>query len=123
MADGPEKRLEKRIVSAISREWPGSFVLKVHGGAFQTAGIPDLLVVMEGRLVGIEVKARRPGESIERLTKRVSWLQWGVIDNLRAAGAVAGVVWTVEDALALVRASLSGEDYSSIGLTRPRLSG
>ncbi len=58
---GPETRLVQRIVEAIRREYPRAWVQKIHGGPYQTAGIPDLFVVIAGRLLALEVKARRRG--------------------------------------------------------------
>lgn len=97
-----ETQLTARIVAAIEREYPSAWVLKVHGNGYQRVGIPDLLVCVAGRLVGLEVKHQKPGESVEHLLGRVRAVQAAEIDKLRRAGATAAVVWTVEQALAEV---------------------
>lgn len=72
--------------SAKDRGW---WVLKVAGGQFQRPGIPDVLCVKNGRAVFLEVK--RPGN-------KPTPLQLVVIDELRAAGAVAEVVYSKPEA-------------------------
>lgn len=62
--------------------------LKIHGGAAQRMGEPDLHVTMRGRSYWLEVK--RPGEEATDLQRhRLS--QW------RAAGAKVAVVRSVDD--------------------------
>lgn len=106
MTAGPETKLVARIVKAIRAEWPDAWCFKVHGNPYQSSGIPDLLIVVEGRLVGIEVKARRPGESEAHARGRVTLQQQAEINRLRAAGATAGSALSVEEATALVRRAL-----------------
>lgn len=107
MADGPETRLVKAITRAILSRWPDAYVIKVHGNPYQQAGTPDLLVVIAGRLTGIEVKYPRPGESREARERRVSARQRAEIARLRRAGAVAGMADSVEEALALIEETLN----------------
>ena len=87
--------LEKNIVAAIRRRLKdrGILTIKLHGQARQKAGLPDLLALVDGLAVWLEVK--RPGE---RPTK----LQAHTLDQLRLSGCRAGVVTTVEEAEALV---------------------
>lgn len=95
----PEARLTNKIKAAIQAEYPGSWAVKVHGGPYQTAGIPDLLVCIEGRLVGFEVKV--PGRE-KTLTPR----QDATLKALRRAGALASMITSVEQALTLLREEL-----------------
>lgn len=83
-----ETSITKSIVkSAKSRGW---WTFKVAGGAFQRAGIPDLLCIKNGRAVFLEVK--QPG-------KRPTELQKVVMAEIRdVAGAVAEVVTSREEA-------------------------
>lgn len=99
---GPETRLVDRMRRAIVARWPDAFVVKIHGNPYQTAGLPDLLVVVGGRLVGVEVKAPRAGESREHALSRVTLRQRDVLDRLARAGAISGVALTVEEAVELV---------------------
>lgn len=52
--------------SAKSRGW---WVMKIAGGPFQKAGVPDLLLVKSGRAVFLEVK--QPGKKPTPLQVRV----------------------------------------------------
>lgn len=95
----PETRLVNRIREAILAAHPEAWILKVHGGPTQTAGVPDLLVCVRGQLIGLEVKCPRPGETPDRARGRASRLQLAQLDKLRRAGAGAAVVLTPEEAL------------------------
>jgi hypothetical protein len=83
-----ETAITKSIVkSAKSHGW---WTFKIAGGAFQRAGIPDLLCVKAGRAVFLEVK--QPG-------KKPTPLQQHVMQEIREqAGAVAEVVTSKEEA-------------------------
>ena len=99
---GPETRLVAAIRKAVKERHPQAWVLKVHGSPYQPGGTPDLLLCIEGRLLSMEVKAPQQGESRARMLGRVTELQWTRIEEVRAAGGVAGVATSVEEALALV---------------------
>lgn len=60
---------------------------KLHGGPMQRAGLPDLLIVYEGRTIFCEVK--RPGES-------PTPLQMDTLGKIDRAGAATCVVTSVE---------------------------
>lgn len=105
MGTMPETRLVNRIRKAILAEWPDAWVVKVAGGPYQTAGIPDLLACIDGRLFGLEVKHQKPGESREKALARVTIRQQATIDRLVQAGAVAGTVLEVDETLALIKQS------------------
>lgn len=94
-----ETQLTKRIVDTVRREYPTIWHLKTHGDGYQRAGIPDLMFVHRGRLLAVEVKHQKPGESVEHLLTRVSARQNIELNDLRAAGATAIVAWTVEQVL------------------------
>ena len=64
------------------------WAMKVHGGPFQTAGVPDIVGVYQGRFFGIEVKA--PGG-------KATVLQLLTIAAIRRAGGLAGIAFRVED--------------------------
>lgn len=50
-----------RELATLARRWP-LWWLKTHGGPFQRSGLPDVLVALGGRLVGVELKSR--GEAL-----------------------------------------------------------
>lgn len=103
MPIGPETRLVGKIRQAIKKEFPSAFVTKIAGGMYQTAGLPDLAVIINGRFIGIEVKSQRDNESETAARLRATPRQLDMIDRLRDAGAIAGVALTVDEALALCR--------------------
>lgn len=107
MSHQPESKLQRRIREAVEAQWPDSWMVKYHGGPFTRKGVPDLLGCVEGRHVALE--AKRPGEV-------ASPAQLRQIERLRAAGAIVGVVWSIDDALALVATGLG---LDTCGLRAP----
>lgn len=75
---------------------------KIHGGASQESGIPDLVGVVSSRFIGIEVK--RPDNK-----KGCSKMQEYQIERIRRHGGVGIVVRTPEDVHRLL--SLHGGKY------------
>jgi hypothetical protein len=104
-----ETALVGRIYKAIMREHPTAWVIKIVGHPHQESGLPDLLAVVEGRAVGLEVKNVRPGETHEHAVSRATPGQLVQITRIRRAGAVAEVVTSSEEALAAIRAALEKE--------------
>ncbi len=90
--------LESSIVKGILKylnNLPECYAIKTRGDYHQ-AGQPDILGSWQGRSLALEVK--RPGG-------RVTQLQLAILAKWRQAGAVAGVVYGVEDVKKLI-----GED-------------
>jgi hypothetical protein len=104
-----EAGLVAQIGKRIHKDYPDSWVMKVHGGPFQMAGVPDLLVCVDGYLIGLEVKFVRPGESSDHARLRATAQQRHQIRSINRAGGVAGVVVSVEEALALIERARSRE--------------
>jgi len=90
-----EAQLVRKITDALRKA--GCWVLKLHGGPMQLSGIPDLLVVRDGKAHFFEVKL--PG-------KKATKLQQHRIDQLRGHGAVAEVVTSVEEAMQSIQISV-----------------
>lgn len=97
-----ETQLTGQIVKAVKAKYPKIWVLKVHGGGYQRAGVPDLLLCLRGRLIALEVKHPKPGETTERILRRVSARQHVELDSLHQAEAEAHVVWTVDQAMRIL---------------------
>lgn len=97
-----EKTIVAQIVRALKKNGV-SWCIKTHGGAFQGAGLPDILAIapITGCLLAIEVK--RP--KIGRLTD----LQKAQLVKIRAAGGVAGVATSVMEALDLLNEANGGK--------------
>ncbi len=94
-----ETALVKGIRAAIAKEFPDAWQMKVHGGPYQQAGVPDLLVVNEGHLFAFEVKHQKPGESLAHVMNRVSPTQWREIHNIHTAGGTAEVITSASEAI------------------------
>lgn len=97
-----ETALVDAIRKALLKEYPSAWVFKVHGGMMQMAGVPDILVCVEGRLFGFEVKHRKPTESEEHARGRASEQQLYQIEKIREAGGVAEVILSAEEALDII---------------------
>lgn len=82
-----------RAVRAYLQALPETWWMKVTPNGFTSAGIPDFVVCHRGRFLAFEVKA--PGNY-------PTPLQRSQIGKLDAAGALVGVVRSVEDVKELV---------------------
>ena len=72
---------------------PQTLCWKIHGSAFQAAGIPDVVGLQRGIFFGIEVKV--PG-------KKPTPIQALTLTRIRAAGGNAGCATSVAEALAIL---------------------
>lgn len=98
-----ETSITKSIVK-MARE-DGWWTFKIAGGAFQRAGIPDLLCIKSGLAVFLEVK--QPG-------KRPTPLQQHVMQEIREqGGAVAECVTSRDEAKKILEKSIDKEKYGS----------
>ena len=81
-----EATYARRLRDELSRVWgPRCCYFKIHGGPYQTAGIPDILLCFDGVFLGIELK--RPGG-------RLTPLQNVTLQRIRAAGGEGLVITT-----------------------------
>lgn len=87
MAGGEEKKVENKIKKYLDSL--GAYYLKVHGSAYQPAGVPDVLASINGKFVGIEVK--KPVGGV------VSDLQKHHILKIKNSGGIAFVARSVDD--------------------------
>ncbi len=88
--------LEASVVRAIRRwldEQPDLAYEVRHGSAFGRSGQPDISGCINGRRFEIEVK--RPGA-------KLTLLQWSRLQQWQAAGAVAAVARSLDDAKFIV---------------------
>ena len=86
-----EKTVVNRIIKALRLR--KLYVRKMHGGPYMQPGIPDLLVIVRGLYVGLEVKL--PGA-------KLSHAQEAAHRRIKEAGGIVAVVHDVEEALAVV---------------------
>lgn len=98
MAKQPEGKLSLAIMKAWRQR--GVFCYKVHGSEYQPAGIPDISGVFQGWSIWCETKM--PGN-------KPSMVQWKMIRDLRRAGALVIVSYTVADAVQMIDHIASGD--------------
>ena len=97
MAKKEESRLQWRIRKSLEAD-VGGWWLKVHGGPFQVAGLPDLIGCVEGLFFGFEVKTP---------TGSTSKLQDYTLEVMRKrGGASIHVITEPEEAVRIVRRTL-----------------
>ena len=70
------------------KEQPCCFALKEHGGAYGTAGIPDIICCYNGKFVAFEVKTPRG---------KLSKLQEIILQKIQNANGIAYKVTNLED--------------------------
>src|ERR1039457_5784305 len=101
-----EKAIVTRIIITLKNN-PHVVVRKRHGTAMGMAGDPDLYGTINGRHFEIEVK--RPNDSSSQLRE----LQTQRVMEWKAAGAIAGVARSVEEALVILGLARSVETEAS----------
>ena len=84
----PEKTIVQKVMAEAKRL--GWWRLNVHGGPYQMAGLPDILVIKGGRAAWMEVKV--PGKDPTRLQEH------RIRELINEAGCPATVVRSVGDA-------------------------
>ncbi len=82
-----------KVIMKYLKTVPRCFFFKEHGGMYGTAGIPDIIVCIDGHFFGFEVKT-----DVGRPTK----LQEAVIQKILAAGGTALVVRSVAEVKGVV---------------------
>jgi len=84
----PEKTIVQKVMAEAKRL--GWWRLNVHGGPYQMAGLPDILVIKDGRAAWMEVKV--PGKDPTRRQEH------RIRELINEAGCPATVVRSVGDA-------------------------
>lgn len=96
---GPETKLVAKMRKAAAEFYGEHLVqVKYHGDQYAKAGVSDLLCVLDGVFVAVEVKTPESyGKSVERaLVKGPSTLQRAFVGHVLEAGGCAGFAATVE---------------------------
>ena len=88
-----EKSITNSIV-AFLKNLPSCFCWKEHGGAYSTAGIPDIVCCIAGQFVAFEVKTE---------TGRLTGIQDRTLCRIRDAGGVAYVVRSLEEVKSILK--------------------
>jgi hypothetical protein len=91
LAKQPEGKLSLKIIDA----WKamGAYAYKVHGNEYTPVGTPDICGVFQGWSIWCETKM--PGN-------KPSMAQWKKIRDLRRAGALVIVSYTLTDAVQML---------------------
>lgn len=87
-----EKKIVKKTLDALRKR--GGFWNKTHGSPVVTRGLPDIIGVYHGRYTAFEVKRDASGKPSE--------LQLYRMKQIRAAGGIATLIYTSEQALAVL---------------------
>lgn len=107
MGEQPETKLVRKIRALITAELPDVFVLKIHGSPYQSAGLPDLLLLFRGGTFWIEAKCQRPGESEQAARARVTPRQSEMHERLRRAGCPVTVALSAPEALSWLAGAIA----------------
>lgn len=107
MAPKNEAQDVKAIVRAVQKKYPDAWVFKVVGNPYQMTGVPDLILSVHGVLIGLEVKHRRPGESIEAAFARATPGQMYQLRKISQSGGYGAVVLGADSALIAIEQALS----------------
>jgi penicillin-binding protein-related factor A (putative recombinase) len=91
-----EKHLVNRIREKLKKLFPGILIIKIHGGLFQMAGLPDLIICYKGRFIALEVKLPGKEKTLTKLQK--TWLR-----RVRKAGGIAYMITSVEKAVGVIQ--------------------
>ena len=89
--------LERNIVTAIMRYLktvPHCFCWKTHGGMYGTAGMPDIIICLNGRFVALEVKT-----PMGKLTK----IQESTLNRIKDANGYAFKVTSLQEAKEIIK--------------------
>lgn len=116
---GPETRLVKKMRDAGTAEYGDRLVtIKYHGSQYGEAGVSDLLCVLDGVFVAVEVKAPESyGGSVDRaMTNGPSVKQQAFGRRVTAAGGVFAVCVTTEQFLETLGRA---EAWSGHGVSLP----
>jgi len=84
-----ESQLKKKILKKLKEKFPTSVWYKIHGGAHQERGLPDILGCYKGMFYGIEIKV--PGKE-----NTVTKYQQFQLDRIKEAGGKITIATSVE---------------------------
>lgn len=91
MARGPETAVKVKIKAWLTEQ--GAYFFSAAAGPFSVHGVPDIVVCLHGKFIGIEVKA--PGKE-----NNVTPNQKSHLAAIRRAGGIAFVASSVQDVIA-----------------------
>lgn len=89
-----EQWYQTRIMAAIRQLYPEAFVRKIAAGVYSEQGFPDVLVIIDGLYIGLEIKRPFLGKPTP--------LQLDTIKAIERAGGTARVVCLPEEAAEVI---------------------
>jgi hypothetical protein len=92
-----------RKIQAAVNKLPRARCIRLHGSVYMPIGTPDLLIVIEGHAIFLEVKT---GKAKQRISQTRQLLRW------EKAGATCGVVRSFEDAMRVVELPVEAAHWS-----------
>ena len=84
----PEKQIENKIRRFL--DYQGAYHIKHFGCAFTKAGVPDLLICLNGLFIGIEVKSEKG---------KLSELQEKHLQQIKDAGGISLMARSVDEVI------------------------
>ena len=101
---------EKNITAGIMRylKAHGAWAVKLHGGPFQQAGLPDILCILDGVVMFFEVKTP---------TGKPTMIQTHCHEQIRKAGGRVAIVRSVADVQLLVNCPDNADIWSKPVIT------
>lgn len=100
-----EPYYQKKIKEAVRKAYPEAYIRKIAQGPYSEGGTADLMVVIRGLYIGLEVKRPVVGSP--------SKLQLVSQREVRAAGGIYEIVSWPEEALAVIREALENNKRRS----------
>jgi hypothetical protein len=97
-----EADLTKKIISAMQKE--GALAVKIHGGTFQSRGLPDVVSCFLSHFIGLEVKLPGKEDTISDLQRKKLW---AIYD----AGGIGYMVTTVSQVLRILQEVRNGHRF------------
>lgn len=95
-----EQWYQTRIMQAIKAAYPDAFVRKISAGVYSEKGFPDVLVIIDGLYIGLEIKRPFLGKPTP--------LQLDTIEAIKRAGGTARVVCLPEEAVEAIEYATAG---------------
>lgn len=94
-----ESDITNKAIKLIKATYPSAVVIKIHGGTYQRAGIPDLYIAVSGVSIWIEMK--RPGADTTALQKQL-------LDKLKSIGVPCGIAESPDRVIEIIEKALAG---------------
>ena len=97
-----EKKFQTDVMKGVRKAYPRAYVVKLSLAHYSTAGIPDVMVILDGHYFAFEIK--RPFlRDIDPEHYGPTKLQIETMRQLEQAGASCGVVSYPEEAIAVIK--------------------